>query len=807
MTNAVPIIENTPTFSGNMRIRLKDRILLFRFLVIVNLILGGWYLKWRMFNSVNFNALWLAIPLLLAEIYSYIGGVMFFIGLWRPIVRDVKSLRQMCPALPESEWPHVDVFITCYSEPVEMVRETAKAALNLDYPATKLKVYLLDDGNSPQMRQMSEQLCVADLQMPQLRAVADDINAQRLQLKAKLQHLQSLVSEIAAGEEQLKSHTLTVETQRENAQVALDWYDQLKQPQIPLRTWLELQTVLGEGFDNVLKYAHKELPANTPIDLELNISSHTLILQIWDRGPGLDNPDKIFKSLEDVDLMAEGERGFGIMSQFTDFISYNPTLDQRQCLIAIKFYEPEDNLGQDQTHQSTGYFHSLQQTTRLLNQQYGSATEHLQAEVKRIQRAIEQKEQDLIDLARSRYIARPKPKGKPHHAKAGNINYALFSGETTGDLILTLDADHIPKPHFLQRVLPYFFDYSMQDGVYKDSDIAFVQTPQDFYNLPPGDPFGHQARLFYGPIQQGKDGMSSAFYTGTNAVLRREALVSTGLRNFADEYLEDQQRLEEFELVGGVSSASITEDMNTAMRLHAAGWKSVYHHEVLAVGLAPDDLSSTLKQRLRWAQGTVQVLLRENPLTKKGLTIWQQLQYFQTMYSYFSGFFTLIFIACPILYFFTGAIPVQTYGLAFAIHFVPAFILNRITFIAAAWGIKKSELWRAEQFAIALFPLFIQAVWGVLTGRPAKFQVTPKQRQSGMYIGLVIPQITVVVLTALGILWSLIRYLTGSLENPSLHVLNAAWAIYNVSLIWALIKAAIWQPPTSNSTAPEFVNT
>lgn len=33
-----------------------------------------------------------------------------------------------------------------------------------------------------------------------------------------------------------------------------------------------------------------------------------------------------------------------------------------------------------------------------------------------------------------------------------------------------------------------------------------MQTPQYFYNLPPGDPFGSDAPLFYGPIVQGKDG-------------------------------------------------------------------------------------------------------------------------------------------------------------------------------------------------------------------------------------------------------------------------------------------------------------
>lgn len=800
MTHAVPIIENTPTFSGNIQIRLKDKILLFRYLVIINLIFGGWYLQWRIFNSVNFNALWLAIPLLLAEIYSYVGGVMFFIGLWRPIIREVKSLRQMRPRLPESEWPNVDVFITCYNEPVAMVRETVKAALNFDYPTTKLKVYVLDDGNSPQMRQMSEQLCIADLQTPQLQAAADDINTQRTQLTARLRHLQCLTTEVARGEKDLKHHQLTVETNRESVQIALSWFDQLQPLHISDTVWLELKTVLGEGIDNILKYAHKDLPSSTPIDMELSILSHALVLQLWDYGPGLDHPDKLYTKLEEVDPMAEGGKGFGIMNNLTNFLSYNPTLDQRQCLLAIRSLEPEEEKGPDPVQQLAGYFHSLQHSTRLLHPQYHSVADYLQAEINTLKRAIEQKERELVALARSHYIARPKPKGKPHHAKAGNINYALFSGETTGDLILTLDADHIPQPHFLQRVLPYFYSYNLQAGAYESNDIAFVQTPQDFYNLPPGDPFGHQARLFYGPIQQGKDGMGSAFYTGTNAVLRREALVSVGLQNFADEYLVNQNRLEEFELVGGVSSASITEDMNTAMRLHAAGWKSVYHHEVLAVGLAPDDLSSTLKQKLRWAQGTIQVLLQENPLSKKGLTVWQQLQYFQTMYSYFSGFFTLIFIACPILYFFTGAIPVQTYGWAFAIHFVPAFLLNRITFIAAAWGIKKSELWRAEQFAIALFPLFIKAVWSVFTGRPAKFQVTPKQRQSGVYIGLVIPQITVVILTFLGISWSLFRYATGSLDNPGLHLLNAAWSIYNVSLIWALIKAAIWQPPTTHSS-------
>lgn len=648
--SAVLSVENSSTFSGNSRSHLKKRTLLFRYLAEINLIFGAWYLHWRITNSINFDALWLSIPLLLAEIYSYFGGVMFVIGLWRPLVRQVKSLDKLTPPLPSSDWPTVDVFVTCYNEPPEMVEATARAALAIDYPATKLRVYVLDDGNSTEMRAMTERLSLEDLQSPTLQQEAERIDAERSQLSQRLEHLKKLTLEMQAAE-------------------------------------------------------------NEP------------------------NPVRLL--------------------------------------------------------------HHLREFILWLNPEHYSASEHLNNEQQLLAEVIEQKELELIDLARLCYIARPKPKDRPHHAKAGNINYALFSGETSGEFILTLDADHIPKPQFLKRVLPYFCTYNLAVGRYERNRIAFVQTPQDFYNIPPGDPFGHQAHLFYGPLQQGKDGMNAAFYTGTNAVLRREALVGVGLQYFSDEYTKDEKRLDEFELVGGVSSSSITEDMNTAMRLHAAGWKSLYHNEPLAVGLAPDDLSSTLKQRLRWAQGTIQVLVRENPLTKAGLSFWQRLQYFQTMYSYFSGFATLVFIACPIIYFLTDVIPVKAYGPAFAIHFFPAFMVNRLTFLAACWGIPARELWRSEQYAIALFPLLIQAVWSVFTGRPIKFQVTPKQRQSGVYLRLVWPQLMIFGLTILGMMWSLYCFLIGTLNEPWVHLLNSAWAIYNLALLWAVIRAAVWQPPAS----------
>src|SRR5690606_17804793 len=127
---------------------------------------------------------------------------------------------------------------------------------------------------------------------------------------------------------------------------------------------------------------------------------------------------------------------------------------------------------------------------------------------------------------------------KPRHAKAGNLNNALL--HTHGEFILVLDADQVPDPEILHRTLGYF----------QDERTALVQTPQYFVNVPESDPLGSQAPLFYGPIQQGKDGWNAAFFCGSNAILRREALMQLGIIGYVrdveaavDEALRASQRI------------------------------------------------------------------------------------------------------------------------------------------------------------------------------------------------------------------------------------------------------------------------
>jgi cellulose synthase (UDP-forming) len=508
------------------------------------------------------------------------------------------------------------------------------------------------------------------------------------------------------------------------------------------------------------------------------------------------------------------------------------------------------------------------------------------------------------------YITRGEEwEGKPRHAKAGNVNNALM--QTDGEFILILDADQIPDSRIVRSIIGYF----------TDPQLAFVQTPQSFYNLLPGDPFGTDAPLFYGPIMQGKDGWNAAFFCGSNAILRREALLQLGLTEYVGEMqrrfdralrilrggaglrhsraqvrpavqllrtslmaagkalrggaplervsdlvrqgvaaaqdlssrhdmLEIAHQLEDLARAGDAGAAevrahllrnigkipeeakrdlaslgvdeeaygeldltrpgeaqpilplatiSVTEDMATAMRLHALGWKSAFHPDVLAYGLAPEDLRTALNQRLRWAQGTIQVLIRENPLFKRGLSFPQRLQYLTTMLSYFDGFASLTFVLAPIVCLATGIAPIRGPWLDFVARLAPYLALNRIMYLFVTRGI---AAWRSEQYALALFPLWIKAVLSTLFGRRPHFVVTPKQRQSGTYLRLVWPQLSIIGLTVAAIgyaAWALLGEGKGSWASL---VTNAFWGCYNVVMLAPMVRAAVFRPPEGWKAEP-----
>jgi cellulose synthase (UDP-forming) len=90
------------------------------------------------------------MSLLLAEAYAF---VILFLGYFQTIW----PLRRAPVALPENteDWPHIDVLIPTYNEPLEVVRYTALGALNMDWPADRMHVYILDDGRRKEFEQFA----------------------------------------------------------------------------------------------------------------------------------------------------------------------------------------------------------------------------------------------------------------------------------------------------------------------------------------------------------------------------------------------------------------------------------------------------------------------------------------------------------------------------------------------------------------------------------------------------------------------------------------------------------------------------
>jgi cellulose synthase/poly-beta-1,6-N-acetylglucosamine synthase-like glycosyltransferase len=66
------------------------------------------------------------------------------------------ACRCRCPTILK-EWPAVDVLIPTLNEPLSVVRFTALAAMNIDWPAEKLNVYILDDGRREEFRAFAEE--------------------------------------------------------------------------------------------------------------------------------------------------------------------------------------------------------------------------------------------------------------------------------------------------------------------------------------------------------------------------------------------------------------------------------------------------------------------------------------------------------------------------------------------------------------------------------------------------------------------------------------------------------------------------
>lgn len=444
------------------------------------------------------------------------------------------------------------------------------------------------------------------------------------------------------------------------------------------------------------------------------------------------------------------------------------------------------------------------------------------------------------------YLSRNENKG----FKAGNLRNALF--QTDGDFIVICDAD--------TRVLPGFLHHTL--GYFRDSKVAWVQTPHWFYDIPEGqswhdwlgrrigrgarllapvlralsgtdrvgrDPFLSDPTLFFDVILRRRNRNGASFCCGAGSIHRREALFHAALRQQAAELSQGLRRVRPGLFVrakrffGKPAPAAeqarallpavplqpfrfhVSEDIYTSILIQsdpAAGWRSVYHPQVECRMLSPWSVNAWAIQRLKYAGGTFDIMLRANPLFRRGMNWRTKLHYAATFWSYLSALWMPVLLLAPVVALFTGIAPVRAYSIAFFAHLLPVLILNEA---ALAVGCKGYNLHAGRVMAVTVLPVQLRALWSVLRGRRPAFPTTPKLPGASVALDRVGPNLALLLIMAGAAVYGLWANLAGVAgHDRSLLTANLFWLCWNAAAVGRIVLAALWTPEAELAAGNEM---
>lgn len=374
--------------------------------------------------------------------------------------------------------------------------------------------------------------------------------------------------------------------------------------------------------------------------------------------------------------------------------------------------------------------------------------------------------QELADRIGAIYLARYNNA----HAKAGNMNFGLLHSDA--EFVIFLDCDHVPQSTFIHRTLGYF----------RDHNLAFVQTPQVFYNFRSSIQFRrvpfrnlwNEQTMFYENIQPAKNRFNAAFFCGTGAILRRSALDS----------------------VGGFATGTATEDIHTSLRLHARGWNSLFLAEPLAHGIAPEDFKEYHAQRVRWGAGSIGLLFRtsDSPLVTRGLTPWQRLCYLGSTNAYFyGGMIRIFYLVLPVVMLFL--VPFvsstdQTYLFSYFTLALPFFIFSIV--VTYLYSRRTFHPLYSEQYNLANILACLVALKGVVKLQK-KFRVSVKgkrNKENPAAYSFLVALAIIMVAANLFLFGYWFVGLHASDNGSPLHLIILAlfWNTYNLVFLLSLLR-------------------
>ncbi len=367
------------------------------------------------------------------------------------------------------------------------------------------------------------------------------------------------------------------------------------------------------------------------------------------------------------------------------------------------------------------------------------------------------------------YIDMPHPKD----AKAGNMNNALR--QTNSPLIAFLDADMIPRRHFLTTLAPYFFLPKVKknengqwverapDEIDPDYEIGFVQSPQNFYNpdlfqynLYAEERIPNEQIYFFREINVSRNRHNASIMCGSNMMISRKALAE----------------------VGYFSTDSITEDFETGMKIQTAGYTCYSIADCLANGLNPPAVINLLVQRERWGRGCMQTFHNTKPFRDLRIPPMRKLHYLCILFYWLTFFSRFVFIMSPILVALFGVYIMECSLGEILMFWLPYYILH--TFAMSRISAKTRTVNWCNTVDTIMFPfLVVPILLDMLGFRLKHFKVTDKTHQTKTSAdpAMALPHIIMFVLSVVGIvlcLGAIIQYR----------------ALYNIIILfWLIVNA------------------
>jgi cellulose synthase/poly-beta-1,6-N-acetylglucosamine synthase-like glycosyltransferase len=383
---------------------------------------------------------------------------------------------------------------------------------------------------------------------------------------------------------------------------------------------------------------------------------------------------------------------------------------------------------------------------------------------------------------KTRYVARIKVPGVPHHAKAGNLNNVILnvgSGmdgfTSSGQLLIVLDCDMLPEPCMARVVAPFFFKKLPPKAFRPNEDeescapikaeldptVGLLQTPQAFYNLDTNDLLGQSYAFFYECQMSGWDGSGCTPCCGTGVTFSRVAMES----------------------VGGFSIGSITEDFKTSMNMCSHGFQCKYYLQRMTRGVSPKELNAFMVQRMRWAVGAIQILRGGNPLFYKGLHPKARWLYF---FSTVGIVYILFVVAMGIIMYSTilAGAPISFGPTTFTQYLYvggTAVGLMMVMQLLAGWRLSWRNYLRALQDNFTVFWTMIRAMVTGFLGIKLGFAVTAKDVTFDLRANLThaAPHIFVYIFSGAAMIKGTVEMLA------SYGLFTIPWTTgYNVSLLY-----------------------